>query len=106
MDAVDQSGRSALMMAAERGSIGAVGMEHVPLLISRTLTLLSRADFYNCACVCTENLIMVNADLTLTDQKGNTVLHLACSSVSVCFLFREYCKEYIQDHFVQMQYNQ
>lgn len=33
VDAVDQSGRSALMMAAERGAIRALGMEQVPLMI-------------------------------------------------------------------------
>uniref|UniRef100_A0A8B9HD51 Ankyrin repeat domain 44 n=1 Tax=Astyanax mexicanus TaxID=7994 RepID=A0A8B9HD51_ASTMX len=49
VDAVDQSGRSALMMAAERGAVG------VALLTS------------------------ASADLSLTDQKGNTALHLACS---------------------------
>lgn len=39
VDEVDQSGRSALMMAAERGAIGAVGTEQVPLLRSLSLTL-------------------------------------------------------------------
>uniref|UniRef100_A0A8B9H999 Ankyrin repeat domain 44 n=1 Tax=Astyanax mexicanus TaxID=7994 RepID=A0A8B9H999_ASTMX len=54
VDAVDQSGRSALMMAAERGAVGVVE------------ALLTSA----------------SADLSLTDQKGNTALHLACSKVS------------------------
>lgn len=31
VDAVDQSGRSALMMAAERGAVGVVGMKQFPL---------------------------------------------------------------------------
>ncbi|KAK1797807.1 hypothetical protein P4O66_008163, partial [Electrophorus voltai] len=52
VDAVDQSGRTALMMAAERGAVGAVE------------ALLTSA----------------SADLGLTDQKGNTALHLACSN--------------------------
>uniref|UniRef100_A0AAR2IPZ0 Ankyrin repeat domain 44 n=1 Tax=Pygocentrus nattereri TaxID=42514 RepID=A0AAR2IPZ0_PYGNA len=52
VDALDQSGRSALMMAAERGAVGVVE------------ALLTSA----------------SADLSLTDQKGNTVLHLACSN--------------------------
>ncbi|XP_061090133.1 serine/threonine-protein phosphatase 6 regulatory ankyrin repeat subunit B [Conger conger] len=52
VDAVDQSGRSALMMSSERGCAGAV-------------EVLLRS---------------VNADVSLSDQNGNTALHLACSN--------------------------
>lgn len=43
VDDVDQSGRSALMMAAEKGAIGAVGMEQFPLRTSLSLTMRSRS---------------------------------------------------------------
>lgn len=52
VDTADQSGRTALMMAAEKGRVGALE------------ALLTGA----------------NANLSLTDKEGNTALHLACSS--------------------------
>nr|XP_015213793.1 PREDICTED: serine/threonine-protein phosphatase 6 regulatory ankyrin repeat subunit B [Lepisosteus oculatus] len=51
-NAVDQSGRSAVMMGAEQGSVGAVG----------------------------ELVGSAKANLSLTDHKKNTALHLACSN--------------------------
>uniref|UniRef100_A0A672SWD4 Ankyrin repeat domain 44 n=1 Tax=Sinocyclocheilus grahami TaxID=75366 RepID=A0A672SWD4_SINGR len=52
VDEVDQSGRSALIMAAEKGRV-----EVVEALLT-----------------------VANVNLNLTDQKGNTALHLACSN--------------------------
>ncbi|XP_023260706.1 serine/threonine-protein phosphatase 6 regulatory ankyrin repeat subunit A-like, partial [Seriola lalandi dorsalis] len=52
VDAVDQSGHTPLMMAAEKGRVGALEL------------LLTSA----------------NANLSLTDKDGNTALHLSCSN--------------------------
>uniref|UniRef100_A0A8D0D5R9 Ankyrin repeat domain 44 n=1 Tax=Sander lucioperca TaxID=283035 RepID=A0A8D0D5R9_SANLU len=52
VDTVDQSGRNALMMAAEKGRAGAL-----EVLLTST-----------------------SANLSLTDKDGNTALHLACSN--------------------------
>ncbi|KAK5920444.1 hypothetical protein CgunFtcFv8_024252 [Champsocephalus gunnari] len=50
VDTVDQSGRSALMMAAEKGRVGAL------------------------------EVLLSSATLSQTDRDGNTALHLACSN--------------------------
>lgn len=45
--------------------------------------------FQNVPCFTTEALLAdANVNLSLTDQKGNTALHLACSNVNICLIAR------------------
>lgn len=93
INAVDHSGRSALMVAADKGKSGAVGkscsrervLQHcwIWVLIHSILKQLYRCS--NCLFVCLSYpallLHRANADLSILDVNRNTALHLACSKV-------------------------
>lgn len=88
VDSADESGRTALMMAAEKGRGGALGNEICVCVCvfegcSVCLTFID-------VCVCSVLfgapevlLTSAGASLSLTDKDGNTALHLACSNVCV-----------------------
>lgn len=110
VNAVDQSGRSALMMAAEKGRVGALGTELFYLTDSLALehcccskahlefdaclscfNILLRCcvvDVYICFLHCVPEVLLTSTSHSLTDSDGNTALHLACSNVSVHTLHR------------------
>lgn len=103
INAVDKTGRSALMVAADKGHSGTVGKSHSVLIhflflntahrgcfqwVCCTFSLSStvRSVVRKCLCLGSCPAILLHrakADLTLLDENRNTALHLACSKVGV-----------------------
>lgn len=100
INAVDHSGRSALMVAADNGQSGAVGKRCTMCDMSNSR--LKPSDVVKCDSV--EFLVVISdillllyaalllhrakADLSLLDVNKNTALHLACSKVTNTALFK------------------
>lgn len=84
VDIADKSGRTALMMAAQKGRAGALGTEFFHRCFcseNKWFWFLYIICILSCA---TEVLLTsASANLSLTDKDGNTALHLACSNVCV-----------------------
>lgn len=87
VDAVDQSGRTALMMVAEKGGVGVLGTyciaKHFSLCVSDFICILYVFVAFIMSCPLEVLLTSAKANLSLRDKDDNTALHLACSNVSV-----------------------
>lgn len=93
IDAADQSGRTPLMMAAERGKVAVLGAKMFIWSYGSTLScfcVLSITASSSPASYSVAELLLTSASTSQTDKDGNTALHLACSNVSVtlCLMSR------------------
>lgn len=89
IDDADQSGRTPLMMAAERGKATVLGAKMFNWSYGSTLSCFcilsitpssSPVSYFSYSVA---ELLLTSASTSQTDKDGNTALHLACSNVSV-----------------------